>query len=137
MHLSIPIDYTSSRISLKRGNIFSITAFDVKPNLNCYRLTNNPYKIYFNDHTALEDVNGEQYDIHHEYFRIPPFTELEMMVNKGDHLPDVITKVSCIQTSKKVDETKTLPRTSLNITLTCTFDSREAANISVWEKLAR
>ncbi|VVB04830.1 unnamed protein product [Arabis nemorensis] len=117
IHASIhPRRLHKFRNKLKEGNIFSITAFDVKQNLNCYQLTDHPYKIYFNDHTALEDVNGGQYNIPHEYFHIRPFADLGMM---------------------KVDETTTPPKTSLNLTLTCTFDVGETVYISVSEKLVR
>ncbi|KFK21909.1 hypothetical protein AALP_AAs64157U000100 [Arabis alpina] len=51
-------------------------------------------------------------------------------------LADVIAQVSCIRTSNKVDETKTPPRTSFNLLLTCTFSGGETGYISVWEKLA-
>ncbi|KFK44527.1 hypothetical protein AALP_AA1G268200 [Arabis alpina] len=40
---------------LKEGSIFSVTSFNVQPNLNCYRLSDNPYKIWFNDHTDTKE----------------------------------------------------------------------------------
>ncbi|KFK22384.1 hypothetical protein AALP_AAs42393U000300 [Arabis alpina] len=105
---------------LKEGSIFSVTSFDVQPNLNCYRLSDNPHKIWFNDHTDVGDVNVDEYDIPVQYFRIRTFKDVQMMVDKGEHLPNVIAQVSCIRTSNKVDETKNLPRTSFNLLLTCT-----------------
>ncbi|KFK45084.1 hypothetical protein AALP_AA1G341600 [Arabis alpina] len=121
---------------LKEGSIFSVTSFDVQPNLNCYRLSDNPYKMWFNDHTDVGDFNVDEYDIPVQYFRIRTFKDVQMMVDKGEHLPDVIAQVSCIRTSNKVDETKNPPRTSFNFLLTCTFSSGETGYISVWEKLA-
>ncbi|KFK23924.1 hypothetical protein AALP_AAs69332U000100, partial [Arabis alpina] len=106
-HLSIHVDYTSLRISLKKG------AYSLEP-----------------------DVNVDEYDIPVQYFRIRTFKDVQMMVDKGEHLLNVIAQVSCIRTSNKVDETKTPPRTSFNLLLKCTFSSGETGYISVWEKLA-
>ncbi|VYS62284.1 unnamed protein product [Arabidopsis thaliana] len=116
---------------LIEGNIFSIHDFDVKKQQNSYRLTNHDYKIFFNDHTSMNVVDNIHNDIPHEYFRIQTFKDIEMIVDKGENLPDIVGQVSRIRNSDKLDETTIPPKTTNNVILT-----GETAYISIWDKLA-
>uniref|UniRef100_A0A1J3F4X7 Replication protein A 70 kDa DNA-binding subunit B/D first OB fold domain-containing protein n=1 Tax=Noccaea caerulescens TaxID=107243 RepID=A0A1J3F4X7_NOCCA len=124
------------RNKLEEGKLFKISVFDVKKNQHNYRLSDNAYKIYFSDKTAMDEVESDKYSIPTEYFRIRPFKDIEVLADKGESLPDVVVQISSIRTIDKLANMKSPPKKTFNLVLTCTFDSGESAFISVWEKHA-
>ncbi|KAL1214393.1 hypothetical protein V5N11_016059 [Cardamine amara subsp. amara] len=76
------------KTKLNEDNLLSISCFDVKNQLDRYRLTDHGFKILFNDLTIMDAIEVDNYKIPHEYYRIHLFELIKMMVDKGEILPD-------------------------------------------------
>ncbi|KFK34688.1 hypothetical protein AALP_AA5G178700 [Arabis alpina] len=120
---------------LVEGQLFSITDFDVELATNRYRRSNHSCKLLFTENTVLDDVKDEQCDVGKESFRMFTYSEMFLMMDKGEDLPDVVAQIATFKAADK--KSKENPsKTSLNLILTCTLDSGDTAYISLWEDLA-
>ncbi|KFK40583.1 hypothetical protein AALP_AA2G014800 [Arabis alpina] len=92
-------------------------------------------KLLFTENTVLDDVKDEQCDVGKELFRMFTYSEMFLMMDKGEDLPDVVAQIATFKAADKKSKENS-SKTSLNLIMTCTLDSGDTAYISLWEDLA-